>query len=70
MKPGKFEIYKDKAHEWRYRLKSPNGKIVADSGEGYRSRRNVVNAINRLPGIMAGAMILDAPYKPRKAGLK
>lgn len=32
----KFEIYRDKAGEWRWRLIARNGKIVADSGEGYK----------------------------------
>jgi uncharacterized protein YegP (UPF0339 family) len=31
----KFHIYQDKRGEWRWRLKARNGRIVADSGEGY-----------------------------------
>lgn len=27
----KFETYLDKRHEWRWRLKASNGKIIADS---------------------------------------
>jgi len=65
MKTSTFEIYKDTAKEWRWRLVARNGKIVADSGEGYSSRRNVVNAINRLPGILTGAPILDAPKESK-----
>src|SRR5262249_23176662 len=30
-----FEIYKDKSGQFRWRLKANNGKIIADSGEGY-----------------------------------
>lgn len=37
-------VYKDKAGEWRWRLKARNGKIVADSGEGYASKRNARRA--------------------------
>ena len=32
----KFEIYKDKAGEFRFRLKAANGQIIA-TGEGYKS---------------------------------
>ena len=33
----KFELYKDKAAEWRWRLKHSNGNIIAASSEGYSS---------------------------------
>jgi len=36
-----FEIYKDKAGEWRFRLKAKNGQVVA-VGEGYTTRQNAV----------------------------
>ena len=32
-----FHTYKDSRGEWRWQLKAANGKIVADSGEGYSS---------------------------------
>lgn len=35
----KVEFYEDKAAYHRWRLKAANGKIVADSGEGYSSLR-------------------------------
>lgn len=31
----KVHLYKDNAGEWRWRRKSENGQVVADSGEGY-----------------------------------
>ena len=33
-----FELYRDKAEEWRWRLRHGNGNIIADSGEGYASK--------------------------------
>jgi hypothetical protein len=30
-----IEIYKDRKGEWRWRAKAKNGRIVADSAEGY-----------------------------------
>ncbi|MBW3537179.1 MAG: DUF1508 domain-containing protein [Actinobacteria bacterium] len=40
----KFEIYRDAASEYRWRLKASNGRIVADSGEGYSSHSNAHRA--------------------------
>ena len=40
----KFEIYTDKAGEFRFRLKARNGQIVATS-EGYTTMKNCLNGI-------------------------
>lgn len=32
------ELYEDSAGEWRWRLVSQNGNIVATSGEGYKNK--------------------------------
>ena len=34
----KWEFYKDKAGEWRWRRTAPNGTIVGASSEGYRNK--------------------------------
>ena len=34
-----FTIYKDRKGEHRWRFKSTNGRIIADSAEGYDSKR-------------------------------
>ncbi len=34
----RFEIYRDHAGEWRWRLRMTNGNVVADSAEGYAQR--------------------------------
>jgi uncharacterized protein YegP (UPF0339 family) len=34
---GKFEVYKDKAGKFRYRLKAANGQVIL-TGEGYNSK--------------------------------
>ncbi|WP_050033302.1 HVO_2922 family protein [Halorubrum halophilum] len=36
--PTAFEVFRDAAGEWRWRLIHENGNILADSGEGYSSR--------------------------------
>jgi len=35
----KFHIYKDASGELRWRLKAANGRVIADSGEGYSSKQ-------------------------------
>jgi uncharacterized protein YegP (UPF0339 family) len=40
-----FHVYKDNAGEWRWHLKAANGRIVADSGEGYHDRGDCIHAI-------------------------
>jgi len=46
----KFHIYKDAKKEWRWRLKAANGKIIADSGEGYTSKQGCRNALALIKG--------------------
>ena len=36
---ARVEIYQDRRGMWRWRLKAPNNRIIADSGEGYSSLR-------------------------------
>ena len=43
-KHPKFEIYKDKAGEFRFRLKATNGQIIAVS-EGYKAMASCMNGI-------------------------
>jgi uncharacterized protein YegP (UPF0339 family) len=41
------EIYKSADNEYRWRMKSINGKIVADSGEGYSRKDSAINAVRK-----------------------
>jgi uncharacterized protein len=43
-KNPKFEIYTDKAGEYRFRLKASNGQIIAVS-EGYKAKASCTNGI-------------------------
>ena len=40
-----FTIYKDRKGEYRWRFKSSNGRIIADSAEGYDSKRGCERGI-------------------------
>ena len=42
--PGKFELYKDKRGEFRFRLKASNGQIILAS-EGYKAKSSANNGI-------------------------
>ncbi len=40
-----FQLYKDKAGEWRWRLLAKNGKKIGTSGEGYKNKADCAHAI-------------------------
>jgi uncharacterized protein YegP (UPF0339 family) len=46
----KFEVYKDAAKEWRWRLKAENGNVLAESGEGYKNRNDCLDGIDSVKG--------------------
>jgi len=54
-----FWIYKDSAVEYRWRLTAANGRIVADSGEGYKTWQGVMDAINWVKTYAPGANVKD-----------
>jgi uncharacterized protein len=41
-----FEVYVDKALEWRWRYLASNYKTIADSGEGYNNYEDAVHGMN------------------------
>ena len=43
-KHPKFEVYTDKAGEFRFRLKATNGQIIAVS-EGYKAKASCLNGV-------------------------
>lgn len=47
LKNPKYEIYKDKAGEFRFRLRAKNGQIIL-SGEGYGTKANCKNGIESI----------------------
>lgn len=61
----KFQVYKSwrtideiKVPEWRWRLISKNGKIVADSGEGYKRRGYTIHMIHKIMVAMDSVQIV------------
>lgn len=58
LKHPKFEIYTDKAGEFRFRLKARNGEIIA-TGEGYKSKSGCLSGIESIKKNAPEAEIAD-----------
>lgn len=52
-----FEIYQDKRGEWRWRLRHSNGRIMADSGEGYSRRSDCRKGFDRVAAMIAAGKV-------------
>lgn len=57
-----FEVFHDSANEWRWRLIASNGNIIADSGEGYRSKQGVKRGIE---SVKRSAPEAEIRFEPR-----
>ncbi len=58
-KNPKFEVYADKAGEFRFRLKAGNGQIIATS-EGYKSKSGCMNGIESVKKNAPEAPVVEA----------
>ena len=58
MAEGKFEVWVDKAGEYRFRLKAPNGEVIA-TGEGYSSKAACMNGIESVKKNAPKAKIIE-----------
>jgi uncharacterized protein YegP (UPF0339 family) len=56
---AKFETYKDKSGEYRWRLTHTNGQVIANSGEGYKAKVNALNGIKSVQENASGAIVED-----------
>src|SRR4051812_31265545 len=56
-----FEVYQDKAGEYRWRLRTTNSQVIATSGAGYKEKRSCLDGIESVKK-NAG----DAPVKEMK----
>lgn len=54
----KFEIFKDKKEEYRFRMVAPNGQIIA-VGEGYTRKESCLNTIQSIKKNAAEAEIVE-----------
>ena len=54
-----FELYKDKEAKFRWRLRHQNGRIIADSAEGYETKASAKNGIKSVRENAADAPLED-----------
>ena len=57
-KHPKFEVYTDKAGEFRFRLKATNGQIIASS-EGYKALASCLNGVESVRKNAPDAAIVE-----------
>jgi len=56
---AKFELYKSPNGEFRWRLKSANGQIIATGGEGYTRKDGALNGIDAVRRDAVAATVDD-----------
>lgn len=56
---AKFELFKDKAGEYRWRLRHQNGNVIADSSEGYTAKADALHGIESVKKNITLAGIKD-----------
>ncbi|WP_455280454.1 YegP family protein [[Eubacterium] cellulosolvens] len=55
---AKFEMYSDKSGQWCWRFRTNNGKIIADSSEGYINKNDCENGIRIVKNEASSANII------------
>jgi uncharacterized protein YegP (UPF0339 family) len=58
MPHGKFEIYKDRSGEFRFRLKAANGQTIA-IGQGYSSKASCMKGIASIRKNAPAAQVIE-----------
>ena len=56
---ARFELFRDKADEWRWRLRHRNGNIIATSGEGYTRKHNAKKGLRSVIQNAPGAETIE-----------
>ncbi len=54
-----YHYYKDSKGEWRWRLKSSNGRILADLGKGYSSEQACLDDIDPVKASSDAKVVKD-----------
>lgn len=61
-RPTRFICYRDNAGEYRWHLKASNGKIIAESGEGYKRKTKCLDACLRFSRYVQIANATEIEY--------
>lgn len=54
-----FQLFRDRADEWRWRLRHHNGNVIASSGEGYTSKQNAKKGLRSVVRNAPGAEVVE-----------
>lgn len=54
-----FELYKGSDGQFRWRLKSANGQVIATAGEGYTTKASAQNGIDAVKSDAPSAQVKD-----------
>jgi len=55
---AKFEIFKGKAGDFRFRLKAANGKVICQ-GQGYKTKNACLKGVESIKTNAAGAAVVE-----------
>jgi hypothetical protein len=55
-----FELYQDAGKDWRWRLRHTNGRIIAESGEGYEAKVDAKNGIESVKADAPRATVVES----------
>ncbi len=53
----KFELYKDKKGEFRWRLRHANGNILATASEGYKAKASAMKCIENVQASSSATVV-------------
>lgn len=56
---ARFEVFRDRADEWRWRLLHRNGNVIATGGEGYARKHGAENGLRSVMRNAEGARVED-----------
>jgi len=66
--PGKFEVYKDKAGKFRFRLKAGNGQIIL-TGEAYSAKNACLEGVDSVKKNSQKETAFEV-YEDKKGGFR
>jgi uncharacterized protein len=55
-----YHVKKDAKGEWRWNLTAPNGKKIANSGEGYKDKKDCLHAIDLVKKSAGGKVVEES----------
>jgi uncharacterized protein YegP (UPF0339 family) len=64
----RFEMYRDAAGEYRWRLRHDNGNVIAESGEGYKRMVDCRHGIMIITSLPATTPIKDMTNQYAESG--